>query len=109
MDSITQSIILWGAVAGALTGIITLIVKAIRAAKKASAYFTDLKTNVDTLVKHDQAQYKAILRLTVMSDNIPLSERIIAGKEYIDLDGNGDVKAFYEQHLKPYDKIPKGA
>lgn len=109
MDNITQSIILWGAVAGALTGIITLIVKAVRAAKKAVGYFSDLKTNVDTLVKHDQAQYKAILRLTVMSDNIPLSERIIAGKEYIDLDGNGDVKAFYEQHLKPYDKIPKGA
>lgn len=109
MDNLTQSIILWGAVAGALTGIITLIVKTVKAAKRAVSYFSDLKTNVDTLVKHDQAQYKAILRLTVMSDNIPLSERIIAGKEYIDLDGNGDVKAFYEQHLKPYDKIPKGA
>ena len=44
-------------------------------------------------------QYKSILRLTVIDSDMPMSERLMAGQEYIDLDGNGDVKKFYE-HLK---------
>lgn len=108
MDEVTQSIILWGAVAGALMGIITLVVKIVKASKNAVKYFSDLKENVDTLLEHDNAQYMAILRLTVMSDNIPLSERIAAGKEYLESGGNGDVRRFYEENLKPYDKIVKG-
>lgn len=108
MDNITQSIIFWGGVAGALTGITALIVKIVKAAKKAVTYFTELKSNVDTLLEHDNAQYMAILRLTVMSDNIPLSERISAGKEYLDKKGNGDVKEYYETVLKPHDHIFKG-
>lgn len=109
MNELSQTIVLWGAVAGAVMGIITLIVKGMKAIKKAVEYFTSLKESVDTLVKHDQTQYMAILRLTVMSENLPLSERIKAGEEYLDNDGNGDVKAYYENHLKPYDHILKGA
>lgn len=105
MNDLTQEIILWGGVAGAIVAIIALIVKVVKAGKTAISYFTDLKKNVDMLVKHDKAQYMAILRLTVMSDNIPLSERIIAGKEYLDNDGNGDVKHYYENVLKPHDTI----
>lgn len=105
----SETIILWGAVAGAITGIVTLIVKAVKAAKRGIKYFTDLRSSVDTLLEHDNNQYMAILRLTVMSENLPLSERIKAGQEYLDKDGNGDVKAYYEEHLKPYDKILKGA
>ena len=108
MDEVTQSIILWGAVAGALMGIITLVVKIVKASKNAVKYFSDLKENVDTLLVHDNAQYMAILRLTVMSDNIPLSERINAGKEYLEKKGNGDVKDYYEKVLKPHDQILKG-
>lgn len=108
MDNITQSIIFWGGVAGAVTGIVALIVKIVKGAKQAVTYFTDLKSNVDILVKHDHAQYMAILRLTVMSDNIPLSERIAAGKEYLEAGGNGDVKHYYETVLKPHDTIMKG-
>ena len=35
-------------------------------------------------------------------------ERIIAGKEYIENEGNGDVKHYYETVLKPHDTILKG-
>lgn len=108
MDSVTQSIILWGGVAGAVAGIIALVAKIVKTVKNAITYFTDLKQNVDTLLEHDNAQYMAILRLTVMSDNIPLSERINAGKEYLEKQGNGDVKDYYEKVLKPHDHILKG-
>ena len=105
MDSLTQNIILWGGVCGAIAAILALISKIAGAVKNARKYFSDLKKNVDTLVEHDRTQYLAILRLTVMEDKLPLSERIAAGKEYIKADGNGDVRAYYENVLKPHDTI----
>ena len=108
MNEITQAIILWGGVAGAIVAIIALIVKAVNAVKKGVSYFTDLKKSVDTLIEHDHTQYMATLRLTVMSDNIPLSERINAGKEYLKEHGNGDVQSYYNEVLKPHDIKLKG-
>jgi hypothetical protein len=101
MNELTQEIVLWGGVSGAVVAIVALVVKIVNAVKLAITYFTDLKKKVDELGKHDKQQYMAILRLTVMSDNIPLSERIIAGKEYLDNDGNGDVQKYYDEVLKP--------
>ena len=108
MNELTQTILLWGSIAGAIAAVGALIAKIVKVAKSTKDYFTDLKSNVDTLLKHDHTQYMAILRLTVMSDNIPLSERIIAGKEYLDNDGNGDVQKYYNEVLKPHDTILKG-
>jgi hypothetical protein len=108
MSELAQSIILWGGIAGAATAIIALIVKVVNAVRNGITYFTDLKKSVDELIKHDHTQYMAILRLTVMSDNIPLSERINAGKEYLREHGNGDVEQYYNEVLKPHDTILKG-
>ena len=47
--------------------------------------------------EHDELQYMSILRLTVMDSDMPMSERLIAGKEYISKGGNGDVKEFYHR------------
>lgn len=105
MNELSQTILTWGGISGAIVAIIALIAKIVGAVKNAKNYFSDLKQNVDTLVEHDRTQYLAILRLTVMADNLPLSERIAAGKEYIKSDGNGDVKAYYETVLKPHDTI----
>lgn len=105
----SDTFILWGSIAGAAIAIVTLVAKAVKAGKQAVTYFTSLKSSVDTLVENDKHQYMAILRLTVMAENLPLSERIKAGEEYVAKSGNGDVKAYYETHLKPYDHIPKGA
>lgn len=61
----------------------------------------DIQRQVSKNQRHDNEQYMAILRLTVMSQEMPVSERLIAGKKYIDLGGNGDVKAFYYEKLLP--------
>lgn len=108
MTELQQTVLTWGAIAGAVAAIIALVSKVVGAVKNAKTYFSDLKENVNTLLEHDNTQYMAILRLTVMSDNIPLSERISAGKEYLEHDGNGDVKHYYETVLKPHDTILKG-
>ena len=63
-----------------------------------------LEEKVDTLVEHDKDQYLSILRLTVMSEEMPISERIIAGDKYVKKGGNGDVKKYYEKMLAEHTK-----
>ena len=89
-----------GAVAGAITAVIVLYVKIRNAIKTFVGFFKEMRTDLSTVIKHDKQQYLSILRLTVMSTDMPISERIIAGQQYIDLGGNGDVKKFYENYLK---------
>ncbi len=56
----------------------------------------NIEHKVDKLTEHNELQYMALLRLTVMDTDMPMSERLIAGKEYLTRGGNGDVKKFYE-------------
>ena len=104
-SELVKMILTLGGVAGAIAAIIALVVKIVGVIKKVQNFFKDLKESVDTLVEHDADQYKQILKLTVVSDNMPLSERISAAKKYMELGGNGDIKSYYEEHLKPFDHI----
>ena len=107
-SELVKTILLLGSVCGAIAAIIALGVKIVGVVRKVKQYFKDLKESVDTLLANDTEQQKSILKLTVMQENMPLSERIAAAKKYIDLGGNGDVKLYYEDHLKPYDHAPEG-
>ena len=75
-----------------------------------TVYFSSKKSNakleakVDKLVEHDEDQYLSILRLTVMSEEMPISERIIAGDKYVKKGGNGEVKKYYEKMLAEHTK-----
>lgn len=51
---------------------------------------------LERLEEHNDLQYLSLLRLTVIDSDMPMSERLIAGKEYLSRGGNGDVKKFYE-------------
>lgn len=62
----------------------------------------NLNKRLAKIEEHDQKQYLGLLRLTIMSENMPISERIIAGKEYIDAGGNGDIKKFYKEFLEEH-------
>ena len=63
-----------------------------------------MAAQVQKLEEKQDKNYLGILRLTIMSEEMPVSERIIAGKEYIDHGGNGDVKKFYQNFLKEHTK-----
>ena len=67
--------------------------------KKANA---KLEEKVDRLVEHDEDQYLSILRLTIMSEEMPISERIIAGDKYVKKGGNGEVKKYYQKMLEEH-------
>lgn len=75
-----------------------------------TVYFSNKKASkklaeqVETLVEHDKDQYLSILRLTIMSEQMPISERIIAGDKYVKKGGNGDVKKYYEKMLEEHTK-----
>lgn len=63
-----------------------------------------LNGQVQKLKEHQEENYLGILRLEIMSEEMPVSERIIAGKAYIDHGGNGDVKKFYKKFLQEHTK-----
>ena len=75
-----------------------------------TVYFSNKKSNkkleekVDKLVEHDEDQYLSILRLTIMSGDMPVSERIIAGDKYVKKGGNGEVKKYYQKMLAEHTK-----
>lgn len=55
-----------------------------------------IEKKVDKLTEHNELQYLSLLRLTVMDTDMPMGERLVAGKEYLTRGGNGEVKKFYE-------------
>lgn len=71
----------------ALTAVVNAIVSAVQ--KK--------RGKATTQEAHLDEQYLAILRLTIMSEEMPMAERLIAGQKYVKLGGNGDVKKFLHQ------------
>ena len=81
-----------------ITGGLTLIGVVITAISGNKSIAKDLKEIKDD----NKEQSLAILRLTVMSNDMPISERIVAGDKYVKKGGNGDVKHYYEQLLKEH-------
>lgn len=63
------------------------IVRVNNTTKALNDTLTDLKT-------HSHENYMSLLRLTIMSEEMPIGERIVAGHKYLKEGGNGEVKAF---------------
>lgn len=89
--SILDVIIKIGSVIGALGIIFSLVCGAIKIALR------PIVKKFDTLERHSKQNYMGILRLTIMSSEMPIGERIVAGQEYVDEGGNGEVKKFLEE------------
>ena len=71
-----------------------------RRAQKKSGMETrieNIEADVKKLTEHSELQYLSLLRLTVMDSDMPMSERLIAGREYLAKGGNGDVRKAYEE------------
>ena len=85
------------AVITSVAAVITVIIQTRQSSKR-------VEEAMKKIQKHDEEQYLAILRLTVMAEHMPISERIIAGQKYIDRGGNGDVKKYYEKLLAEHTK-----
>lgn len=88
-----NTIILIASVLTALTVIITTAVKVYKFIRKWEVW-------IEKKDKHDKEQYVQILRLVIMTPEMPLSERIAAGDIYVnELHKNGGVKQKYNELL----------
>ena len=97
--------LLWlGTLIGAITAIVVAVKKTVKPFKDARSEIEETSKNVKKLMEHDKEQYLSILRLTLMSPDVPISERIIAGDKYIKAGGNGDCKHYYFELLKEHTK-----
>ena len=85
-----EKILLIASVLTALGVIITTSVRVYKIVRKWEKWIEE--TN-----EHSLDNYLSIKRLTIMSHEMPLSERIDAGEKYIKYGGNGEVKHKYEE------------
>lgn len=85
----------------ALTEAVRAIVAAVQRKRGKTTTQDDHLKEIDKkltkMKEHQDEQYLAILRLTIMSEEMPMAERLVAGQKYIRLGGNGDVKKFVHQ------------
>ena len=56
-------------------------------------------TDIKDLKAHSNENYMSLLRLTIMSSEMPIGERIVAGHKYLEAGGNGEVKRFLESEF----------
>lgn len=95
--------LLWlGGAAGAIASVVKIVKPFFSAVRERLTKIDKMSEAVEEMQQHDRDQYLAILRLTVMAPDMPISERIIAGKTYTDRGGNGDVKAYYERLIEEH-------
>lgn len=96
-------ILLWLAgIATALLSIGKLINVIAKGIKKVISFFHSLRSDMDILRRHEEENYKATLRLVIMSEEMPIEERLDAGEKYVKMGGNGAVKAKYKQLQEHY-------
>lgn len=82
-------------IASVLTALGVIIATAIKVYK----FIRKWEKWVEEQSEHALDNYLSIKRLTIMSQEMPLSERISAGEKYIKYGGNGEVKHKYEELL----------
>lgn len=101
MDAGTITIICAVLGSSALTTVIQAIVGTAQKKKtqvdSQSDHLGEIDKKLDKMQTHQDEQYLAILRLTIMSEEMPMAERLIAGEKYKKMGGNGDVKKFLHQ------------
>lgn len=93
MDHIIQA----AAIIGAVTGIVTFFVKIYTGVRNIEKRFEDFEKNIAT-----DSMY--IYKIAVLSEELPLVDRIHAGERYIAKGGNGIIKKKYEKLLKEYEE-----
>jgi hypothetical protein len=89
----------------ALGIIVAAAVKVIRVANKVKNSVDGFNTSIEDLKEHANENYMGVLRLTIMSNEMPIGERIVAGHKYLKKGGNGEVKKFLKEKFNIDDPV----
>ena len=65
-------------------------------------FFRNLEKKYDEMNDILKNNTLFILKIAVLDDQLPLTDRLHAGELYMDLGGNGAVKKKYQELLKEY-------
>ena len=65
---------------------------------------TTMQDEIEPLKQELRKNSLNTMKNTICNDNIPLSERISVGKEYIEKGGNGAVKIYFHSLEEQYEK-----
>jgi hypothetical protein len=88
------------------TGVILgLGVKAWNVLNRVNGKIKGVDEKLTTLEEHSNENYMSLLRLTIMSNEMPIGERIVAGHKYLNNNGNGEVKQFLKREFNITDTV----
>lgn len=95
-------------IAAYITAITTIVgggIKLFNIMSKTLHRFDDLNARLDK-IEYDIKQNEIhLLKIALLDENLPLTDRINAGKKYLELGGNGYGKITYERLIKELDSI----
>ncbi len=125
-----EILLLLAGIAGAILTICKLAVPIIKRVKKCINFFKDMKNEitqfkkdlknltkdlsdlhtktdyiqekVEKVEEHTTENYMNELRIIIMSEEMPLGERLQAGEKYVALNGNGEIKQKYKHLMERY-------
>lgn len=64
----------------------------------------DIQKKVEKVEEHTTENYMNELRIIIMSEEMPLGERLQAGEKYVSMNGNGEIKAKYKILQQEYEE-----
>ena len=92
-----DSILIVASVVTALTAIIAFLFKIYNFFRKLEIKYDEMNDLLKSNTIH-------LLKIAVLDDKLPLTDRLHAGEQYIKMGGNGTIKRIYEKLLDEYEE-----
>lgn len=92
-----QTFLLVGSIISALTVIVTFMIKIYK-------FFNSIEKKYDQMNETLRKNTLYILKIAILSDELPLVDRIHAGETYVAMGGNGMVKKKLDRLISEYEK-----
>ena len=85
-----------------LCAYLTVLIGFVVAIRKVVRPLNSIEKRIRRLEHNRHNSYMNTLRLTVMSEEMPMEERLAAGEKYVQEGGNGAIKAKYQMLVEEY-------
>lgn len=92
-----QTFLLVGSIISALTVIVTFMMKIYK-------FFNSIEKKYDQMNETLKKNTLYILKIAILSEELPLVDRIHAGETYVAMGGNGMVKKKLDRLISEYEK-----
>ncbi len=87
-----------------LCGYLSVIIALIGTLWRLSRPLKEIVQRLERVEQYQHKDYLCMLRLTIMSEEMPMEERLAAGEKYVNEGGNGAVKARYHLMIEEYQR-----